>query len=133
VTLSIPPLRERVEDVLPFAKQFLKRTRIKRIDPEAERMLVNYAWPGNVRELRNAIERAALIEDSDCITAASLPLGDLVATAARGKWTLDELESQYIREILRITGENYSKAAEILGINRKTLLEKRKKYGIGGS
>jgi DNA-binding NtrC family response regulator len=127
VTLALPPLRERPEDVLPLAKQFLGR---KRLAADAQRLLASYAWPGNIRELKNAIERAALLEEGDTITAASLPLGDLVTTAARGSWTLDELESHYIREILRITRNNYSKAAELLGINRKTLLEKRRKYGL---
>jgi len=130
VTLTLPPLRERPEDVLALAKRFLKR---KRLDAEAERIVTCYAWPGNVRELRNALERAALLEDGPSITAASLSMrdaDDLVTTAARGDWTLDQLESHYIREILRRTRSNYSRAAEILGINRKTLLEKRKKYGL---
>jgi two-component system, NtrC family, response regulator AtoC len=129
VTIALPALRERPEDVLPLAKKFLGR---KRLDAEAERVLVSYAWPGNIRELRNALERASLMESSARITLASLPLAanDLITTAARGTWTLDELESHYIREVLHVTRSNYSKAAEILGINRKTLLEKRKKYGI---
>jgi len=129
VTLTMPPLRERPEDVLTLAKKFLKR---KKLDEEAERLIVSYAWPGNIRELRNALERAVLLEDGACISASSLPIGttDLITTAATGKWTLDELESHYIREVLRITRSNYSRAAEILGINRKTLLEKRKRYGI---
>jgi two-component system response regulator AtoC len=119
--------------VLLLAKEFARETNVKRLAPDAQKVLESYAWPGNVRELRNAIERAALLEESDRITAASLPVRDahdLVATAARGAWTLDELESHYIREIIRATRGNYSRAAEILGINRKTLLEKRKKYGI---
>ncbi|HEX2062244.1 MAG TPA: helix-turn-helix domain-containing protein, partial [Thermoanaerobaculia bacterium] len=127
VTLTLPPLRERPEDVLALAKKFLHG---KRLDAEAERVVKSYAWPGNIRELRNAMERAALVEEGERIGAASLPVTDLVTTAARGAWTLDELESHYIREILRTTRRNYSKAAEILGINRKTLLEKRRKYGI---
>ncbi len=130
VTITLPPLRERPEDVLPLAKRFLKR---RRLDEDAERMLTCYSWPGNVRELRNALERAALLEEGVHITAASLPIrdtDDLVATAARGAWTLDQLEAHYIREVLRATRSNYSKAAEILGINRKTLLEKRKKYSL---
>jgi transcriptional regulator with PAS, ATPase and Fis domain len=133
VTLTLPPLRERAEDVLLLAKEFARETRVKRFAADAQRLLASYSWPGNVRELRNAIERAALLEESDRITAASLPLReseDLVSTAARGAWTLDELESHYIREVIRTTRSNYSRAAEILGINRKTLLEKRKKYGI---
>jgi transcriptional regulator with PAS, ATPase and Fis domain len=130
VTLTLPPLRERPEDVLPLARQFLGR---KKLDADAERLVVSHPWPGNVRELRNALERAALVEEGSRITASALPIresGDLVAAAARGGWTLDELESHYIREVLRMTRSNYSRAAEILGINRKTLLEKRKKYGL---
>jgi DNA-binding NtrC family response regulator len=132
VTLQVPPLRERREDILPLATSFLRR-RKRGFDDDARRLLVSYAWPGNVRELRNAVERAVLVEDGDRITAPALPIrapDDLVVTAARGEWTLDELESHYIREVLRRTRSNYSKAAEILGINRKTLLEKRRKYGL---
>ncbi len=131
VTLTIPPLRERREDIPRLAKSFLAR-RKKGIDTEAMRMLVEHEWPGNLRELRNVIERAALIEETDMITPASLPplTADIVETAARHQWTLDELESRYIREVLRQTKSNYTAAAQILGINRKTLLEKRKRYGI---
>ncbi|MBV8518998.1 MAG: sigma-54-dependent Fis family transcriptional regulator [Acidobacteria bacterium] len=131
VTLAVPPLRERREDILPLAKKFLAR-RKKGFAADAERVLLSYAWPGNVRELRNAVERAVLVEDDDAIRAASLPVGadDLVVTAARGAWTLEQLESHYIAEVLKTTRANYSKAAEILGINRKTLLEKRRKYGL---
>ena len=127
VTLTLPPLRERPEDVLPLAKKFLGR---KKLSKDAEQLIASYAWPGNVRELRHALERAALLADADTVTAALLPVGDLVATAARGTWTLDQLESHYIREILALTRRNYSRAAQILGINRKTLLEKRKKYDL---
>lgn len=132
VTVTLPPLRERREDALSLARRFLKRAtkRFRGFDSDAQRLIESGAWPGNVRELRNAIERAALLEQSDHITAASLPTSDLVITAARAEWTLDQLESHYIREVLRLTRSNYSKAAEILGINRKTLLEKRRKYGL---
>jgi two-component system response regulator AtoC len=131
VTLTIPPLRERREDIPALAKSFLAR-RKHGIDADAIQMLVEHEWPGNVRELRNTIERAVLIEDSDVITPASLPplAADIVESAVRHQWTLDDLESRYIREILRQTKSNYSRAATILGINRKTLLEKRRKYGI---
>lgn len=127
VTLTLPPLRERPEDILPLAKEFLGR---RKLDPAAERLLTSYAWPGNIRELRNVLERATIVEPDGPITPASLPLGDLITTAARGAWTLDQLESHYIAEVLRQTRRNYSRAAEILGINRKTLLEKRRKYGL---
>lgn len=128
VTLKLPALRERREDVPALARKFLKR---RKLEPEAERLLASYSWPGNIRELRNAIERAALLEDG-VIRAASLPIRehDLIAAAAQSGWTLEELEAHYIREVLRLTRSNYSRAAEILGINRKTLLEKRRKYGL---
>lgn len=131
VTLTIPPLRERRQDIPRLAKSFLAR-RKRGIDPDAMRMLVEHEWPGNVRELRNVIERAALMEESDVITPDALPplSVNIIEKAARHQWTLDDLESRYIREVLRQTKSNYTRAAKILGINRKTLLEKRKKYGI---
>jgi len=131
VTLTIPPLRERREDIPALAKSFLAR-RKHGIDADAMQMLVEHQWPGNVRELRNVIERATLIEESDVITPASLPefSANIVENAIRHQWTLDDLESRYIREVLRQTKSNYSHAAKILGINRKTLLEKRRRYGI---
>jgi transcriptional regulator with PAS, ATPase and Fis domain len=132
LTVTLPPLRERKEDVPRLAEDFA-RIAGKQIDRDALRLLADYAWPGNVRELRNAIERAALLSDGDTIAAHSLPIAppeELVTVAARDGWTLDQLEARYIREVLRRTKENYSRAAGILGINRKTLLEKRRKYGI---
>jgi len=146
VTISLPPLRDRREDIAALAKQFLRRSSVPLTPRRGERgagvrgltsaaleMLTTYSWPGNIRELRNVIERAALMSDAKEIGPDALPLmsGDeLVESATRDRWTLDELESHYIRTILRITKSNFSKAAEILGINRKTLLEKRRKYGI---
>ncbi len=131
VTLTIPPLRERRDDIPQLARSFLAR-RKRAIDPEAMRMLVEHDWPGNVRELRNVIDRAVLVEESDVLTPSSLPTltTDFVAAATSHRWTLEELEARYIRDILRQTKSNYSRAARILGINRKTLLEKRRKYGI---
>lgn len=138
VTLTIPPLRDRRDDIEQLAMSFLRRAHrpsVRGFDPEAMQVVTEYSWPGNIRELRNVVERAALLEDSDRITVASLAdrLRDgtsLVSAAARGQWTLTELEERYIREVLRQTRSNYSRAAEILGINRKTLLEKRKRYGL---
>ncbi len=130
VSVTLPPLRQRADDIRGLVAHFLGRR--KRITPEALELLVSCSWPGNVRELRNVIERAVVAGDGDAVTAASLPLatGDLARSAAKGHWTLDQLEATYIREILRETRSNYSRAAAILGINRKTLLEKRRKYGI---
>ena len=127
VTVMIPPLRERAADVPRLARAFLGRR--KKLAPEALELLEQHPWPGNVRELKNVIERALLVEDGDTVTPAALPpleAGDLLATAARHGWTLDELEERYIAEVLRQTKGNMTKAAEILGISRKTLWEKRK-------
>jgi two-component system, NtrC family, response regulator AtoC len=131
VTLTVPPLRERREDIPQLAKAFVAK-RKKGIDDRAMQMLCEHRWPGNVRELHNAIDRAVLLEEHDVITPKSLPefTDDPVEAAAEQQWTLDQLEARYIREVLQQTRQNYSRAAEILGINRKTLLEKRRKYGI---
>jgi DNA-binding NtrC family response regulator len=130
VPVTLPPLRERRDDILPLARTFAGKKR--RIARDTEALLTAHAWPGNVRELRNAIERAIVTGDGETLTAEALPLTgtEFVTAAARGRWTLDELEENYIRAVLRETRSNFSKTAEILGINRKTLLEKRRKYGI---
>ena len=129
VTVHMPPLRERSGDVPLLAKQFAGKLRIA---SDAMKVLTSYPWPGNVRELQNAIERAKLVGDGATISAASIPLKpeEMITAATRGQWTLEELEATYIREVLRETRSNYSRAAQILGINRKTLLEKRRKYGL---
>jgi two-component system response regulator AtoC len=132
VTLKLPPLRGRSEDVLPLARQFLGR-RKKGFTAAAERVIGSHPWPGNIRELRNVIERAVVLEDADRIDVPALGIqsqGDLLRMASRASWTLEELEAQYIREILRVTHSNLSRAAAILGINRKTLREKRRRYGL---
>ena len=142
VTIAIPPLRERREDIVPLVERFLEESAarigriVRGIDPAALELLEMHSWPGNVRELRNVIERAVIVESSETLTTGSLPLEgfaspiDFVARASEERWPLDRLEAIYIRDVLRRTRSNYSQAAAILGINRKTLLEKRKKYGI---
>jgi DNA-binding NtrC family response regulator len=138
VTLTLPPLRDRREDIPRLAKAFLRNSQhgaLRGFEPDALAMLTSYSWPGNVRELRNVVERAALLEDSERIRITSLAdrlrdTASLVSAAARDQWTLDQLEERYIREIIRQTRSNFSRAATILGINRKTLLEKRRKYGL---
>ena len=131
VTLSIPPLREHRDDIPQLVKQFIAR-RKSGVDVPAMRLLTQHDWPGNVRELRNVIERAVIIAEGDEIMPAALPPleTDIVGSATTARWTLDQLEERYIRRVLMETGDNYSRAAAILGINRKRLLEKRKKYGI---
>ena len=128
VTITLPSLRERKEDILPLVKSFAGK---RSVDPRAKRLLQAHLWPGNIRELRNAVDRAVLLGDTITEDALALtPPTGLVPLAARAAWSLADLEAQYIREILRQTRNNFSHAARILGINRKTLLEKRKRYGI---
>jgi DNA-binding NtrC family response regulator len=141
VELELPPLRERQEDVLLLAQHFLKRerkrgaTRALGFDAEAEALLLGYAWPGNVRELRATVERGALLASGETLTAADLPLhlrGDpraLFSSRERPP-SLKEVEQAYIRHVLREANGQQTRAARVLGISRKALWEKRRRYGI---
>ncbi|HXI14360.1 MAG TPA: sigma-54 dependent transcriptional regulator [Thermoanaerobaculia bacterium] len=143
VSVELPPLRERKDDIPMLAEEFLgeRGTALGRkfegFDPEAMDLMLAYSWPGNVRELRNVVDRAALLEEGTTVSPNSLPHerflqpSDFLQSANERAWSLEELEKQYIREVLRRTGSNYSASATILGINRKTLLEKRRKYDLG--
>jgi len=135
IPIALLPLRERREDILPLARQFLAEydaafhKAIHSFAPAAERLLVGYAWPGNVRELKNLIERLVLLGTSERIEAADLPTPFSVPAAAApdGKdedlQTLDALERSYILRVVERVG-NKSKAARILGISRQTLRRK---------
>jgi DNA-binding NtrC family response regulator len=141
IRIEIPPLRDRLEDVPVLAEQVL-RDMARRQGAPARRLskgaldrLMSHSWPGNVRELQNVIESAAILEDGPEIRTESIRVGHVRATApiaeaVQRRYSLAQLEEAYIREVLRSTGNNRSEAARILGINRKTLLEKRKRYGI---
>jgi two-component system response regulator HydG len=142
VELRLPPLRERPEDVPLLARLFLVEARRAGLTPatafssEALERLRAHRWPGNVRQLRNAVEAAALRSEGAAVEAEALPLdgalsaGDFVQHGSARDLSLAELEAMYIREVLRRTRGHKGRAAEILGINRKTLLEKRRRYGI---
>lgn len=142
IALRLPPLRERCEDIpmlaREFARQAAKRFRrpVREIDPAALALLAEHEWPGNLRELRNVIDRAVIEEEGERLSAGALPRDFTVGTdrfiqsaAARGE-TLEQVERRYVAEVLRRTDGNQSRAALILGISRKTLLEKRKKWGL---
>ncbi len=140
VPVVIPPLRRRPEDILPLAAHFLQHFGVRYgkaipgLSPEAAALLRRYAWPGNVRELEHVIERAVILWERGVLTPEELSV-DLMAVAGDGMpdqelMTLEELEREYIRRVLRRVRGHKSRAARILGINRKTLLEKRKRYGI---
>ena len=140
--LVVPPLRQRHEDVLPLARYFLKRAAAaaRRQAPVIPRdlaaALADYAWPGNVRELRHVVERAFGSAEGGALTLALLPdeildapaLGADSALARRP--TLEQVEQRYIISTLRAARGNQTEAARLLGISRKALWEKRKRYGL---
>jgi DNA-binding NtrC family response regulator len=147
VRLTLPPLRERGDDAVRLARRFLAEMRRprgpSRLAPQALDFIRGHAWPGNVRELRNTIESALLRAHGPAVrhqdltrgpeTVEPTPADDIEAfftTAADRSLTLAALEARYIREVLRRTGGNFSAAARLLGIHRKTLLDKRRRYGI---
>jgi NtrC-family two-component system response regulator AlgB len=137
VTLRLPPLRERVEEIPPLAEHFLARFRreFKRpglhLTDEAAAVLAKYDWPGNVRELRNVIERAAMLTRHDEVGPSDLDLPFRLASSepVDASMTLDDVERQHIARVLKSV-ESRTRAAEILGISRSTLWEKGKRYGL---
>jgi two-component system response regulator HydG len=138
VTLVLPPLRERPEDIVPLVRHFLARASaeagraVPEIDPEAIGCLTHYQWPGNIRELQNVISRAVILCRNDRITRGDLPAkvagGETpwvtVDDAVNRRLTMDQLEREYARAILAAVGGNKSEAAAVLGIDRKTLYRK---------
>jgi len=140
VTLVVPPLRERRGDIPALSAHFLKRLSSVHGRPDANvstsacSLLQNYNWPGNVRELKNVIERALTFAKQDTLGPEDLP--DAVRAAGgtqrlgQGLRSLADLERETIAATLEATHCKIGRAAEILGISRKTLLEKRKKYGL---
>jgi DNA-binding NtrC family response regulator len=140
LAIQVPPLRERRADIPLLAGHFLERLAPvhgragAKIDPAAMRLLEAYAWPGNVRELKNAIEHALVFSSDSALAPRSFPEIVNVAGAACGALgplrTIAEAERDLIAATLEATRYKMAQAAEILGISRKTLLEKRKKYGL---
>jgi len=135
-TIDLPPLRARRADVPALARYFLDRfarqmdKRITGIDPEAMDLLTAYDWPGNVRELSNAIERAMVVGGPPSIRPEDLPLPRPIGREVRGAESLAEMEKRHITEVLRRTGGNVTRAAEILKVDRVTVYNKIKKYGL---
>jgi len=135
-SIYLPPLRERRSDIPVLAQHFLHRFQthpsrpISEISPEAMDVLVRYDWPGNVRELANAIERAMVIGKPPAIKPEDLPFQLERATEAPGGDSLADLEKVHIARILERTDWNISRAAEILKIDRATIYNKIKRYGL---
>ena len=151
--ITVPALRERPEDILPLAHQFLAQL-LHRFDKdiegfsrEAENHLLGYSWPGNVRELKNVIERALILEREPLIQPGSLilrPVGEsqvapmataeAAPTTTRGASTgirpLEEMERELVTKAMRATGDNQTRAAELLGVTRDQLRYRLKKFNL---
>ena len=149
ITIEIPPLRKRTDDIPLLAAHFLShfeernRKNIKGFSPQATDQMLHYSWPGNVRELENAVERAVILCTGDLITEKELPFSiseEEMAAAKAGEkeggtslagLPLEEVERKVIEETLKMTKDNKSEAARTLGITRATLHNKLRKYDIG--
>ncbi len=139
ITISLPPLRERIEDLPLLAEHFLKiaceraSKQPRHLSPKALELLTGYRWPGNVRELENVIEQAVLFSQRPVIRPSDLNIFIQKERTVRGKEmlkTLDNLEREHILRVLTFTCKNKAQAAKILGIPRTTLYQRMKKHQI---
>lgn len=134
--ISMPPLRERKEDIIPLADYFLERfcnenhKPLKTFSSEAHQKLIHYPWPGNIRELTNIVERVVVMENALHLLPHHLPIDQHIASSASVPFTLAEVEKKHILETLAYHHENRTKAAETLGISVRTLRNKLNLYGI---
>jgi len=134
-TITIPPLRDRREDIPQLAEHFLARfcrsmnKRTKTFSPAALRLISSYDWPGNVRELQNAVERAVVISRGEQIEPDDFPLGRVVVPVGSVR-TLADAERQHIEAVLKDTGWNITQAARVLDIDRVTLYNKIRRFGL---
>jgi DNA-binding NtrC family response regulator len=135
IQIRVPPLRERVADIGPLAAFFLEQhDPRRRFTEESVEILARYSWPGNVRELRNVVTRAAVYSSGEEIGPGDLPpeiAGKPIPAVAPdhiGTYSLDGLEQHTIFKVLAQTGGHQQKAADILGISRRTLIRKLKLY-----
>ncbi len=135
-TLTVPPLRERVGDVLPLARMFLEQRghRTGRFTPAARRLLEAYRWPGNVRELANAVSHGAVLSRGEDVDVPHLPEEIAsprpVAAAPSALRTLADVEREHVLRVLEACGGRHVEAARILGIGRTTLWRKLRAFGI---
>lgn len=140
VTLRLPPLRDRIEDIPLLAGEFLARHSQKlgkpprTLSPRALEVLYGYSWPGNVRELEHVIENAVIFAPREIIRPRDLPEAVREGATVRQRdsmLSLDEVEKRHILRVLKETGGNKLKAARILGIPRASLYRKLERYGAG--
>jgi len=148
IPVTIPPLRERKDDIPLLIKFFIEKfnkefkKRIAGVSKKAESLLVQYPWPGNVRELKNILERVAILETDDMILENHLPseihdysiisgrFGDMDFKLPDNGLKLDNVERNFIQQALKITGGNQTRAASMLGISRHTLRYRMEKYNL---
>ena len=141
IQIHLPPLRGRQEDILALADHFLVRSAqrsakaVRGWKESAKKLLLGYQWPGNVRELENIVERAVALTEGDLIGPDDLPRTmqerksqDRIAMAIAQGFTLDQLEREYIERVLEAEGGNKTRAAQRLGLDRKTLYRKLEEY-----
>ena len=144
VQVQLAPLRARSEDIVALSEHFLGRAcersgkRVLGMAPAALKLVLSHGWPGNVRELENMIERAVALCETPLITVSDLPpslrerkLPDLIGSAALRNLTLAELEREYIQRVLRDESGNKTRAAQRLGLDRKTLYRKLEEISRG--
>ncbi len=135
--IDMPPLRERPEDIPLLVSHFIRKYgngRIKGIERKAIIRLMRYHWPGNIRELENVIARAAVMASSELIRESDIQIEELKTTKVRRSSgrikTLEEMEREYVLEVLERCGWNKSKAARMLGITLRGLQYKLKRWGV---
>jgi len=144
-TIALPPLRDRTQDIPLLASYFIKmftekHGKVVRLAADAVEAMKRYSWPGNVRELKNMLERAITFNDTGVIQADELDFGETEDDTAFGaadaahsgtaNSSLDQMEKDHIIKVLKETGGNKKRAAQILGIERRTLYNKAKRLGI---
>ncbi len=136
ISIELPPLRERSEDIGLLAQYFLERysrqtgKHLEGITPEALQLLAGYSWPGNVRELKNVMERAVVITRGPLIEARELTFLQPGAEAAPELLSLREMEKRHIARVLEAHQGNVTRAARTLGIDRRTLTRKLKRHAL---
>ena len=148
ISLKLPPLRERKEDIPPLIDFFIAKfnrefkRNIKGISPEARNLLITYHWPGNVRELNNVIERAMILENAEVILHDHLPVEirngqkywerspKFAIQLPPGGISIDKLEESLLKQALSMAGNNQTRAAKLLGIGRDALRYRIKKIGL---
>ncbi len=136
VEIHIPPLRERVEDIIPIAEHYLDKYVSKyrkqgmKLEPSAVKKLQNHSWPGNVRELQHAIERVVILANDLSINANDFPVGNSPTAPTSNTVNKNEVEKELILKAIKKHQGNLTKASEDMGIGRSTLYRKMKKYGL---